>query len=731
MSGNPRAAGVAAVVLFCLADLATGQTPAGTVPAARTRRTCVVVHDPQGLPVDSVTVSLEPLAVAPVQRGVIDGNGRWCTEAMPGKYVTRAVGKGMEGASGSITIQPGEGEQLIDLRLAISSVASQVEVTASRLPESLLESPMPVRQMDSRQLTVIGARQLNDALQEIPEVVTYAGGSMSGGGSTNLQGFSSRDVEVLIDGQPLAGRVSGYVDLNQFDASFVDAIEVKTGASAMTYGLQGMGGAINLVTKRAAAGTHGSLETGYGKFNTGLTRADGGFARGGFAVYTAAALQRGLGYELDSTTLGMTQPPNRVRNLFGSLYLPHWKNWNAGMTALYSDQNFWGVDGTTVTGIYDFQRPKRRLVLLPRASYTLSPNSLLTFRGRRMYYRSNEDLVYRAPYGLRVQKTENEAKGGDAEWSIAKPGGLRLSAGVFFNRLTMFGDRLSTTGNLAETNVWSQLTTAEIPLAGTLRLLAGYRADRDTVFGSRFSPQAALSWRPLKWLSVSGGATRGIRAPDFNEMYIFHTHAGGRVRIYGEPTLRPQESWSSHASALFHLGSRTRLETRLFYHDMKDLIQTQFRGVQGAARVYHYANVGQALTRGGSSFLTFTPSRRFELTAGYQYLDTLNRDLATVLEYAPRHRGNFRLTWAERRLGLLASFFGNISSATYFGVSGNQRLFMDGFDQLGVNIQKYVNRRIALRATFRNLSDNVDPTYRLTAPFSAEASIRFQFGRME
>jgi outer membrane receptor for ferrienterochelin and colicins len=208
----------------------------------------------------------------------------------------------MEGTADSVTVRIGDGEQTVHLRLKISSIASQVQVTASRLPDSLLESPLPVRQMDMRQLTAVGARQLNDALQEQPEVVTFAGGAHSGGGSANLQGFSSRDVEILIDGQPLTGRVSGYVDLNQFDASILEAIEVKTGASAMTYGLQGMGGAINLVTRRATAGSQGSVETGYGSFNTGLLRVGGGFAKSGFAIYGAGALQRGLGYDLDQST---------------------------------------------------------------------------------------------------------------------------------------------------------------------------------------------------------------------------------------------------------------------------------------------------------------------------------------------------------------------------------------------------------------------------------------------
>ncbi|MDW8132011.1 MAG: TonB-dependent receptor, partial [Bryobacterales bacterium] len=554
-----------------------------------------------------MTILLAPLAAAPLRQGLTDSDGSWCVHLAPGAYVVRAAGRGMEGAARLVTVPPGGQSQQIELSLKVSSLATQVEVTASRLPESLWDAPLPVRQVDRRHLRAVGARQLNDALQEIPEVVTFAGGQHSGGASANVQGFASRDVEILLDGQPLFGRVNGYVDLNQFDASFIEAIEIKTGASAMTYGLQGMGGVIHLLTRRAAEGRHAGFEAGYGSFNTALARAEAGYAARGFALYGAAAMQRGLGYHLIPTAIGKTQPANRVRNVFQSVYLPAWKNWNAASTFLFLDQNFWGFDGSPATGIYDFRRPKRRVILLPRATYTLGGSSLLALRARRIYYRSDEDVVYRAPFSLRGQKTENMAEGGDAEWTVARADGLRFATSLYFNHHRMVGERLTTSGNEASTAVWSQLSTAEVPLASGWRLLAGYRADRDRLFGARLSPQLAVAWRPSDRLSLSGGATRGVRAPDFNEMYIFHTHAGGRVVIYGEPTLRPQRSWSYHAGALVHAIPKSRLETRLFHHDLTDLIEAAFQARQGIASIYRYANIGRARIRGGSANLHYTP----------------------------------------------------------------------------------------------------------------------------
>jgi outer membrane receptor protein involved in Fe transport len=245
------------------------------------------------------------------------------------------------------------------------------------------------------------------------------------------------------------------------------------------------------------------------------------------------------------------------------------------------------------------------------------------------------------------------------------------------------------------------------------------------------SPQVALAWKPLQVLSLSASATRGIRAPDFNELYILHTHGGGRVRIMGEPGLRPQQSWSLHTGVLLMLGSRARLEAGLFHHDMTDLIQTTFLGQQGSSSLYRYGNVGEARIRGGSTSTSYAPHRRLEFTASYQYLDTLNRDAFTVLEYAPRHRGSLRTTWSSPKHGLLLSFFGNATSSTFFGITSGRRTYMEGFEQCGINGQKELSRRVALRCTLRNLTGNVDPAYRMTAPFSVEGSLKFTFGRGE
>jgi outer membrane receptor protein involved in Fe transport len=147
--------------------------------------------------------------------------------------------------------------------------------------------------------------------------------------------------------------------------------------------------------------------------------------------------------------------------------------------------------------------------------------------------------------------------------------------------------------------------------------------------------------------------------------------------------------------------------------------------------VYRYGNVGRARIRGAAFSGSYALHRRFELTGSYQYLDTLNRDLSTLLEYAPRHRGSVRATWSAPRQGLLLSVFGNATSATYFGVSAGKRSHMEAFEQFGINAEKELTNRLTLRWTLRNLTGNVSPSYRLTAPRGVEGSLRFKLGGVD
>lgn len=690
-------------------------------------RVCIQVRDPAGLAVPSARIAIKPLAAAAVVRGITGDQGRLCESLAPGSYLIQAEKDRFAGAADSVSIAANVPQMERVLVLGITPVASQVEVTASRLPASLTEAPLPVQQVDRRRMEALGARGLNDALQEQAEVVTFAGGAHANGGSTNIQGAVSNDVEILLDGEPLVGRVAGYIDLNQFDSSIVEAIEVKSGASAMTYGLQGQGGAINIVTRRATQGASAAVESGYGSFNTALERMEGGFSAGGWAAFGAAALQRSLGYDTDSSTAVLTQPAGRTRNLFASAYAPRTGPLSAGVTALWMDQTWWGYDSGS-TGVYDFDRPRQRLAVIPRGTITLDSENLIGFRARHLYYRSAEDIFYRTPGTYSRTATTQQADGGEGEWTMMRASGLRTFVGGAYSHEDIRGSQLGTVDGNADRGYWSQITSGEYTFRNRLKLLAGYRADRDSVFGSKLSPQGSIAYRAAAGLSLSASLTRGFRAPNFNELYLNNTHAGGRVRVLGNTDLRPQQSWYGSAGVLYAPSHRLRLEGRLFENRVDDMIQATLTAREGIASIYRYVNVGEARIRG--VFLSGETMLRanLRLSGSFQHLHSRDLTAATPLAYSPGRRGTLSATYSNTRHGLLVGLFGNLTGRSFVSSTNNVADYMRSFELFGLNIQKDLSRGVVLRMTLRNLSDNIDPNYRISAPFSAEASLRYQFG---
>jgi outer membrane receptor for ferrienterochelin and colicins len=188
--------------------------------------------------------------------------------------------------------------------------------------------------------------------------------------------------------------------------------------------------------------------------------------------------------------------------------------------------------------------------------------------------------------------------------------------------------------------------------------------------------------------------------------------------------LKPETSRSNSLGALWTPRGRVRIEVQLFSHRMEDLIQSTYTGKEGTASVYRYLNVASARIRGGLISAETSPRRGLSIGGSYQYLATRDETARAPLEYSPRQRAAARLGYTYRPWGLLVGVYANATGRAYYSAG----TYMRGFEQLGVNVQKDLTRHVTLRATWRNLSNDVDPTYRITTPRAIDGSVRIHWG---
>ncbi len=127
-----------------------------------------------------------------------------------------------------------------------------IVITATKTDKSLSDSPIPINVISKTTLEDNQPRTLKEAIQLLPNVTLQQVHGKSGY-EVKMQGMSSEQVLVLIDGLPITASTGSTVNLNQYLNVEVEQIEVIQGASSAQYGSSAMGGVINVITKKLDA----------------------------------------------------------------------------------------------------------------------------------------------------------------------------------------------------------------------------------------------------------------------------------------------------------------------------------------------------------------------------------------------------------------------------------------------------------------------------------------------
>jgi outer membrane receptor protein involved in Fe transport len=132
----------------------------------------------------------------------------------------------------------------------------QVIVTGSRIPQPNLEGTSPVSVIGAQEIDFQGTQQVEDLINNMPQVFAGQGGNYSNGASgtatVNLRGLGSSRTMVLVNGRRMvAGSPAGpeAPDLNQIPAPLIERVEVLTGGASAVYGSDAVAGVVNFIMK--------------------------------------------------------------------------------------------------------------------------------------------------------------------------------------------------------------------------------------------------------------------------------------------------------------------------------------------------------------------------------------------------------------------------------------------------------------------------------------------------
>jgi vitamin B12 transporter len=564
-------------------------------------------------------------------------------------------------------------------------------------------TPTPVEQVGSS-VTVITAddialkqaRNLPEALQDVPGLNLVQTGGPGGVASLFLRGTNSNHVKVLLDGIDASdpSTPTGAFDASRLLTGAVEQVEVLRGPQSGLWGSDAIGGVVS-ITSRSGSGP---------------ARFDGALEGGSFSTFDQSAAlsgsSRGLSYAFDlehlRTGASPVTPPallaqgearhdDACDNLTASakLGLQASRTLDLGLVARYvrADLRF--------TSDFDFgpgpdpvqSRSTSDEVFTRAIAHLVSGTFDQTLGLAYTRYDGDETIPNSPPApqdGDRIK----------ADWQ----GGLKLAPGQLLT-LGAEGQREAIHQSPISADVVEAAAFAELQSSFADRLFdaASVRFDHNGRFGSR------VTWRIAPALTLPDTDTRlkasvgtGFKAPSLNELYVSYPAFG----FSANPDLKPETSlgWDIGVEqALAH--GRVRLGATWFENRIRNLIEANDDFTTSV-------NVGRASSHGVESFAAWRPSDSLTLRADYTFTRATDDVLHQELLRRPEHKASAEAVWRPTQALALTGtvlWVGSwIDGSRDFSVP---RLTAPGYVTANVTASWRLGRQWSLYGRITNLAD--------------------------
>lgn len=159
----------------------------------------------------------------------------------------------------------------------------QVIISATRVEQAKSDYTGNITVITSEQLTEKAIQTLPEALDRLAGIPAYSNGGLGTTTSVFLRGHDSKRLLLVIDGMRFNDPSStGGAQWQHLLVSDIERIEILPGAQAGIWGADAAAGVINVITKKAAQGTHGSVAYTLGDLGQKQTQGNIGYANNNF-----------------------------------------------------------------------------------------------------------------------------------------------------------------------------------------------------------------------------------------------------------------------------------------------------------------------------------------------------------------------------------------------------------------------------------------------------------------
>lgn len=464
-----------------------------------------------------------------------------------------------------------------------------VVVTTSRSEVTLSDAPRSISVISEEEIMAAPFERIEDILRFSAgiQVTQHYGKQRSGiAGHLNMRGTGRNRVLMMLDGVPLNDNFSNtiaWVAWGLIPRESIERIEILRGPSSASYGSEGLGGIVNIITKnpdkkretsvRAAAGSastyigsglHSQKFENFGFLLSGAYEDSDGFYMidpEGIEEYTLRRY-REIGKGFGKVTYS---PDERTDISFSGLYYDH--EMGKGRDYFYDDLTLdqYRLGMTHRGDVMDW----KAMVYLNRGDKTAYQD--IKSSGE-FFPDRNEKFPDNKVWGAEIQNTLRLFETGE------------LTTGVAFKRVSMGYKEIQLRNFDRDVRASGEQRFISPFVEGTARFMdnqlvvnAGVRYDNvrnydgrakdtnpfrdrepydetyDSETWDNFSPKLGLVYHPDALTTLRTSFIHGFRTPTLFELYKPHVRAGGRFLRRANPDLDPEEirSWEAGAERVF------------------------------------------------------------------------------------------------------------------------------------------------------------------------------------
>lgn len=574
---------------------------------------------------------------------------------------------------------------MMPLAMAVSTaVASETwqtletsVVSATGYEQDVRQAPASLSVTTGAELSTKPVTDLGSAIGDVPGV--DIGLSKMGNSTISIRGFDAAYTLVLLDGRRQNANIAmmdnGFDPTSTFmpPSGMIERIEVLRGPASLVWGSDAVGGVVNVITKKHPDRFTGSV-TVEGQFQ----QHDEWANRGGTSFYLGVPLAedrvslalRGR-YNQWGTTRLMTPGDTLATHSPTEGYN---ENLGARLTVTPDSKNTWWADA-------DFTRFKG-------GSMNTSSQSI---QARRWYHKMNAAIGHEGEFDfgrtdtflqwnrLDLMKSTSipnfvgKGSASESHGSFADPlmssedwmlsskvvtpmnligtDGMVLTSGVDIQYQQFVNNQSSAgviEGKTLDQTLLAAFSEGEIFLNDHWSATAGGRVMWSDIFGTHATPRAYLVWKPMDTLSFKGGVAAGYKTPDVRKLTdgIYGTGNNG-AEYYGNPNLKPEESWSYELSGTAQLGGVASVTLGGFWTNFKNMLDTETLSDGISTRAINH---GRVESRGVELLVTTVPLMNIRFTGGYTFTDAEIKEGADEgrrPNELPRHVLTTRFDWAS------------------------------------------------------------------------------------